>query len=70
MRSPYPRTNAASSSGIRRLFEPSETVYLRCYVRLSKDWGWSGRAYHPHLMHCHISRQLGIQRIQEVAFRV
>lgn len=44
-------TNPATSSGMRRLFEPSETVYLRCYLRLSKGWGWSGRNYHPHLMH-------------------
>jgi hypothetical protein len=44
-------TTPASSSGVRRLFEPSEVVYLRCYLRLSKDWGWSGRNYHPHLMH-------------------
>jgi hypothetical protein len=40
-----------SSSGMRRLFEPAETVFLRCYIRLSKGWGWTGRAYHPHLMH-------------------
>ncbi len=40
-----------SSSGIRRLFEPTETVALRCYIKLSKGWGWTGRAYHPHLMH-------------------
>ena len=44
-------TTPASSSGIRRLFEPTDTVALRCYIRLSKDWGWSGRSYHPHLMH-------------------
>lgn len=44
-------TTPASSSGIRRLFDPTETVYLRCHIRLSKDWGWSGRPYHPHLMH-------------------
>lgn len=44
-------TNPASSSGIRRLFEPTETVALRCYIRLSKGWGWTGRDYHPHLMH-------------------
>jgi hypothetical protein len=43
-------TNPASSSGVRRLFEPTETVYLRFYVRLSKGWGWSGRPYHPHLI--------------------
>ncbi len=44
-------TKPESSSGIRRLFEATETVYLRCYLRLSKGWGWTDRAYHPHLMH-------------------
>lgn len=44
-------TVPATSTGIRRLFEPTDTVFLRCYIRLSKDWGWSGRDYHPHLMH-------------------
>jgi hypothetical protein len=40
-----------SSTGIRRLFEPSESVYLSFYIRLSKGWGWTGRDYHPHLLH-------------------
>jgi len=44
-------TTPDSSSGLRRLFEPSETVCLRAYIKLSKDWGWTGRNYHPHLMH-------------------
>jgi hypothetical protein len=44
-------TTPRSSSGIRRLFEPTETVYVRFSIRLSKNWGWSGRPYHPHLMH-------------------
>lgn len=44
-------TNPATSSGVRRLFEPTDTVYLRFYIRLSKGWGWTGRGYHPHLMH-------------------
>ena len=44
-------TTPASSSGIRHLFEPTDVVYLRFYIRLSKDWGWTGRPYHPHLMH-------------------
>ena len=39
------------SSGMRRLFEPSESVYLSFHVRLSKDFGWTGRNYHPHLTH-------------------
>jgi hypothetical protein len=48
---PADTTKPVSSSGIRRLFAASDTVYLRCYIRLSKGWGWTGRPYHPHLMH-------------------
>ncbi len=44
-------TTLASSSGIRRLFPATDAVYLRCYLKLSKGWGWTGRPYHPHLMH-------------------
>jgi hypothetical protein len=44
-------TTPVSSSGLRHLFEPAEVVYLRCYIRLSSGWGWTGRPYHPHLMH-------------------
>lgn len=44
-------TTPATSSGARHLFEPSDAVYLRCYIRLSEHWGWTGRPYHPHLMH-------------------
>src|SRR6185295_9179585 len=44
-------TTPESSSRMRHLFEPSETVYLRCAIKLSKNWGWTGRGYHPHLMH-------------------
>lgn len=40
-----------SSAGIRHLFEPTDTVYLRFHIKLSKGWGWTGRPYHPHLMH-------------------
>ncbi len=36
---------------IRRLFDPTETVYLCCYIELSRGWGWSGQPYHSHLMH-------------------
>jgi len=43
-------TTPHNSSGIRRLFEPTDSVYLRCYIKLSKGWGWTGRDYHPHLM--------------------
>ena len=40
-----------SSSGLRRLFEPSESVYVRFHIKLSRNWAWTGRSYHPHLMH-------------------
>ena len=40
-----------TSSGIRRGFKPTDTVYVRYYLRLSKGWGWTGRGYHPHLTH-------------------
>lgn len=44
-------TTPASTSGIRRLFEPTDAVYVRFHIKLSHNWGWSGRPYHPHLMH-------------------
>lgn len=40
-----------TTGGMRRLFPASDSVYLRFSIRLSKGWGWSGRDYHPHLMH-------------------
>lgn len=39
------------SSAQRHLFKPVDEVYIRFYLRLSKDWAWSGRNYHPHLTH-------------------
>jgi hypothetical protein len=42
---------SAASSGARHLFEPTDEVWLRCYLKLSRNWGWSGRNYHPHLLH-------------------
>jgi predicted amidohydrolase len=44
------KTTPERSSGLRRLFEPTDTVYLRFYIKLSQGWGWTGRTYHPHLM--------------------
>lgn len=40
-----------SSQTIRHLLEPADAVYLRFHIRLSKGWGWTGRPFHPHLMH-------------------
>jgi len=44
-------TTPDGSSGLRRLFEPTETVHVRFSIKLSKNWSWTGRDYHPHLMH-------------------
>jgi hypothetical protein len=44
-------SGVVGSSPARRLFEPTDEVYIRFYLKLSKDWGWSGRNYHPHLLH-------------------
>lgn len=44
-------TSPDSSSGVRHLFEPTDTVYLRFFIKLSKEWRWTRRPYHPHLMH-------------------
>jgi hypothetical protein len=45
------REEVQGSSPMRRLFEPADEVYLRFYLKLSPGWGWSGRNYHPHLIH-------------------
>lgn len=45
------RPDPTRSVGARRLFEPTEALRLRFWLRLSPGWEWSGRAYGPHLMH-------------------
>ncbi len=42
---------SSGSASIRQLFEAKDEVYIRFYLKLSKDWGWTGRNYHPHLTH-------------------
>jgi len=44
-------TTAAGTSGYRRLFAATDTVFVRFQLKLSKNWKWTGRNYHPHLMH-------------------
>ncbi len=44
-------TPSAASKGARHAIEPTDEVYVRFYLKLSADWGWSGRTYHPHLLH-------------------
>jgi hypothetical protein len=46
-----PKSAVSGSTPARRLMEPSDEVFIRFYLRLSKGWGWSGRNYHPHLAH-------------------
>lgn len=43
-------TTPAWSAGMRRLFEPSETIYLKMQLKLSRGWGWTEKPYHPHLI--------------------
>ncbi|QDV37751.1 carbon-nitrogen hydrolase family protein [Tautonia plasticadhaerens] len=43
-------TTPEGSPALRRLFEPTEAVYVRFFLKLSEGWGWSGRPYHPHLI--------------------
>lgn len=46
-----PDASVSGTSVVRRLFEPTDEVCLRFYLKLSKGWGWTGRDYHPHLLH-------------------
>jgi predicted amidohydrolase len=46
-----PGTTTPEGSALRRLFEPTDTVYVRFFIKLSPGWGWTNRSYHPHLMH-------------------
>lgn len=41
----------SDSSGIRHSIPATEIVYLRFYLKLSRDWSWTGRPYGPHLLH-------------------
>jgi len=45
------QSRVTGSSPVRRLFEPTDEVSIRFYLKLSKGWGWSEKNYHPHLTH-------------------
>ena len=45
-----PREGVKGSAPARHLFEPTEEIYIRFYLKLSKGFGWTGRNYHPHLI--------------------
>lgn len=45
-------TQAAKGSSIaRHLFEPTDEIHLRFYLRLSRDFAWTRKGFHPHLVH-------------------
>jgi hypothetical protein len=48
---PDKNSRGAASSSMRRLFKPTDEIYIRFYLKLSKGWGWTRRNYHPHLTH-------------------
>lgn len=48
---PAAATTPAPAKGARHAIAPTDEVYLRFYLKLSANWGWSGRSYHPHLLH-------------------
>ena len=48
---PDRQSSVQGSSPVRRLFEPTDEVSIRFYLKLSKGWGWSGQNFHPHLTH-------------------
>src|SRR5262245_31666467 len=41
-------TTPEGSSPARRLFTPTDTVYVRFFLKLSPAGRWTGRAHHPH----------------------
>jgi hypothetical protein len=44
-------TSPHTSSGARHSIKATDQLFIRFYIKLSKDWDWSGRSYHPHLAH-------------------
>lgn len=49
----FPKAARTPSSGgaIRRLFDPTPTVYLSYWVKYSDNWEGSNKPYHPHEFH-------------------
>jgi hypothetical protein len=39
----------SDSSGMRRLFEPGDSAYLRYRMKVTPNWKWTNRPYGPHL---------------------
>ena len=44
-------SNPHTSSGARHPLKATDQLFLRYYLKLSRNWKWSGKPYHPHLTH-------------------
>lgn len=44
-------TSPLQGAAMRRIFAPSESFYVRYWVRYSENWVGSGKAWHPHEFH-------------------
>lgn len=44
-------TKPFTSSGARHPLQATDELFIRYYLKLSEDWNWSKRPYHPHLTH-------------------
>jgi hypothetical protein len=44
-------TKPHTSSGARHPLKATDELFIRYYIKLSEDWDWTGRPYHPHLSH-------------------
>jgi hypothetical protein len=44
-------TKPHTSSGVRHPLKATDELFIRYYIKLSEDWDWSRRPYHPHLTH-------------------
>jgi hypothetical protein len=43
-------SGAVGTGPVRRLFEPTDEVFVRFYLRLSKNFAWTRKGFHPHLV--------------------
>jgi hypothetical protein len=47
---PDRQSGVKGSSVARRQFEPTDEVHIRFYLRLSNNFRWTNKGYHPHLI--------------------
>lgn len=47
---PAGATTPTNGQGVRKLFTPTEQVFLRYYVKVDPNWVGSGVSYHPHMI--------------------